>query len=71
MKHSVYLVIFSNPYNNSFIKNWDYSGGIETKLLYWPLISSRDMGFSKVSILAMEAIQPLMDWEEGAFSLGL
>jgi hypothetical protein len=29
------------------------------------------MGFSKVSILAMEAIQPLMDWEEGAFSLGL
>jgi len=29
------------------------------------------MGFSKVSILALEAIQPPMEWEEGALSLGL
>jgi hypothetical protein len=29
------------------------------------------MGFSKVSILTLEAIQPFMEWEEGALSLGL
>jgi len=29
------------------------------------------MGFSIVSILAMEAIKPPMEWEEGALSLGL